>query len=300
MGVSTFALLLFLIGTVISMAGHAADRCDAIFTTQDRVENAAQDALKKISSNKSTSGLSRKDLELIVERLFKKEDGLRYKVSDYYKHNFEQRTLQTLQRQVAEELVKKGLIKFFEEHGYLIDNSKITTKLIAINRSTSVNIASASLGVVGTLKGAPPIFLPEVSFKIKKEDFNLLLLKGINSPEGMEIARKYEIRMELNRGYDIFSRYYYRFALAVFAYITYDKIQDHLKNKNPSEQENNFDQLMDNINNHFEPEPLPQSKEDIIFDLVLRGFKEKYNREPTEEERKHICQRVYGEKVCRP
>lgn len=292
------SIFIFFLTFWVAITAIAADRCDAIFSTQDRIEAAKEEALKKITSSKNTKGLSKGDLDLIVEKLFNKQEGSRHNFSDYFKSNSKERTIRTLQRQIAEEITQKGLIQFFQEHGYLIEKSKLTTRLISINRSASFNIASATWGVVGTLKGAPPVFLPEGSFKIKNEDLNLLLLKGVDSPEGQVIAQKYRIRMEFNRGYDVFSRYYYRFALAVFAYIAYDKIQDHLKNEKSSEQENEFDQLMDKINSHFGNEPSFQSKDDIVFHSVIKRFKEKYSREPNEEEMKLICQKVYGEKVC--
>ena len=281
-----------------SSLAHAAKQCDGIFADADNSPVALELALQHLPPTKKTQGLSKNDLDLIVEKAYNKSEGRRHKFTDYLNLSAEERTLQSLQREVSEKITHQGLVKFFEDHGYLIESSKIRTKLLIINRSASVNLVSAVWSVAATLKGAPPVFLPVASFKIKTEDLNLLLLKGIDSPEGRMIAQRYQSRLEFNRGYDLFSRYYFRFALAVFAYIAYDKLSEHFQNHSQSKPEATFDQLMDNIDDQFDSPDAQLSKEDILFEMVLNNFSEKYGRRPNKVELNHICHKVYGKMGC--
>lgn len=171
-------------------------------------------------------GLSSRDLDFLVERIYTKQEGRRHQISDYWKTSVEQRTLRAIERQIGEAITQQGLLRYFEENGILIDRSRLITKLVIINRNPQFNILSALWSAASLSKGVPPVLLPEGSFKLKPEEFTTLMLKGLASPEGQMIAKRYEVRFEANRGYDIFSRYYTRFAFVVLLYVVYDKSQD--------------------------------------------------------------------------
>ncbi len=291
-----YLLLLTLFFQAAGLNSFAAERCESLFTFGPYQEVALNLAISKATANTKKPGLSPTDLQLLVEHVFAKQEGRRHKVSDYWNKSASERSLKAIERELSESLTKEGLINYFQKHNLLLENSKLKSKIIAINRSRSFNILTSLWSVVAAAKGAPPLFLPDGAFKISTKDLNTLLLKGTDSIEGRQILKQAQWRLETNRGYDLFSRYYSRVALAALLYIVYDKTSDYL-DKNPSmEPEEAFDLILANIE-----EKLPstaKTKEDILFDTVLENFKKKHSRSPNAQELGLICEKVYGPQGC--
>jgi hypothetical protein len=281
-----------------AFTANAAGRCEGIFIEGPYHEEALAAALAKATPMKPGSGLSSRDLDFLVENIFNKKEGRRHQVSEYWKKSVHERTLKIVERQVSEAVTKEGLLDYFSKHGLLVEKSRIRTKLEIVNRSPSFNILSALWSGVATLKGAPPVLLPEGSFKLKPADFNTLLLKGVNSAEGKALMARYQVRLEINRGYDLFSRYYTRIALAVLLYVVYDKTQDYLDQRPSSEGETSFEQILLEVEKMFGSDKKNQTKEDILFETVVKNFKEKYSRLPDNREMDIICLKVYGSSGC--
>lgn len=220
----------------------SAESCGSIFVAGPYHDVVLEKALDKAIGN-DIKGLSSRDLEYLVEKVFRREEGRRYKLSDYWKKSHEERVNTDLERRIAEAVTHRGILKYFEDHGYLNDRDRVMTKLIQVNRSRTFNALSAVWTAVSVTKGGIPAFLPEATLNLKPADFNILILKGIDSPEGQAIFKKYGWKQELNRGYEIFSRYYTPVALTVFLYIFYDKAEDFIKKHRKSPDENPFDTL---------------------------------------------------------
>lgn len=292
-------LYLLLITLFLQAAGFnsfAAERCESLFLFGPYQEVTLNLAISKATANTKKPGLSPTDLQLLVEHVFEKQEGRRHKVSDYWNKSASERSLKAIERELSESLTKEGLINYFQKHNLLLENSKLKSKIIAINRSRSFNILTGLWSAVAAVKGAPPVFLPDGAFKISTKDLNTLLLKGTESIEGRQILKQSQWRLETNRGYELFSRYYSRVALAALFYIVYDKASDYL-DKNPSmEPEEAFDLILANIEEKL-PSTL-KTKEDILFDTVLENFKKKYSRSPNAQELGLICEKVYGPQGC--
>ncbi|QLY25060.1 hypothetical protein [Bdellovibrio sp. KM01] len=212
--------------------------CGQVFATTARDERAPyydeafERALtKSIRLFSDKEGLSANDIELLVEKVYAKEEGPLYKAKDYLTLSPRERTFKALTRQMAEKVTRDGLIAYFRENGILLDSSKLLTKLIFINRAGITNVGSAGLAVYGLTKGRLPILLPDVFSKIKTDDMNVLLLRGLESKEGREILEKYHSKQEILRGYTIFNRNYTRIALAVVIAVLWDKGDDFFKEK---------------------------------------------------------------------
>lgn len=292
-----YHLFIALIFQLLVIKAMAADRCEGLFLLGPHQNMALEVALEKAISNKKKPGLSMMDIHLLVERVFNKQEGRRHPINEYWNKNASERSLKVLERELSESLTKEGLIQFFQRHNLLIENSKLTTKLIAINRSRSFNLLSGLWSAVASLNGAPPVFLPEGAFKISTSELNTLLLKGTESAEGRQLLTKYQWRFEANRGYEIFSRYYSRFALAVLIFSIYDKASDEFEKNSSLGTEEAFDLIMKNIQEKF-PKVDIKTKEDILFDTILENFHKKYSRSPNAQEFHLICEKVYGPKGC--
>lgn len=284
--------------TLGALNASAAERCEGIFIEGRHHDAALTAALAKTVSAKPTPGLSTRDLDLLVENIFIKKEGRRHQISEYWNKSVQARTLKIVERQIAEAVTREGLLAYFSKHGLLIEKSRLRTKLEIINRSRSFNIVSGLWSAVATLKGAPPVLLPEGSFKLSPADFNTLLLKGLTSAEGKAIMTRYQLRLEVNRGYDLFSRYYTRVALAVLLYIVYDKTQGYLESRESPEGEKSFDQVLQEVEKLFASEEKLQSKEDFLFETVVTNFKKKFSRLPDAKEMNLICTKVYGPSGC--
>lgn len=292
-----FRFFLIILGALLigSLNTNAAERCEGIFLAGPYQEIALAAALNKAKTADKMRGLSARDLDFLVESIFNKQEGRRYQLSEYWKTNTPDRTLNAIERQISEYITKEGLLSYFKQNNLLVDNSRLRTKFELLNRDPTFNILSGMWSAVAAFKGAPPILLPEGSFRIQPHDFNTLLLKGLNSAEGKEIASRYQLRLEVNRGYDLFSRYYTRVALAVLIYIVYEKTEKLLdKNKNGL----SFEQVMQEIEKQFSADKKIQSKEDVLFETVIGKFKEKYSRPPDSREMNQICIKVYGPSGC--
>jgi hypothetical protein len=90
---------------------------------------------------------------------------------------------------------------------------------------------SGIIGATGIPKGRLPILLPDAYQKIKTDDMTVLLLRGLDSKEGREILKKYEMSQETYRGYAMFNRYYTRVALAVVVVVLWEKGDEFFKEK---------------------------------------------------------------------
>lgn len=290
-----FLLLTFFLQAA-GIKSFAAERCESLFTFGPYQELALNLAISKATANEKKPGLSPTDLQLLVEHVFEKQEGRRHKVSDYWNKNASERSLKAIERELSESLTKEGLIIYFQRHNLLLENSKLKSKIIAINRSRSFNILTGLWSAVAAAKGAPPLFLPEGAFKISTKDLNILLLKGTESIEGRQILKQAQWRLETIRGYELFSRYYSRVALAALLFILYDKASDYL-DKNPSmDTEEAFDLILANIEEKLPA--MPKTKEDILFETVIENFKKKYSRSPNAQELGQICAKVYGPQGC--
>ncbi len=278
---------------------QAAETCGGVFLDGPYQGIALDAALQKaINKDGEVRGLSAKDLEFLVEKIFDQQQGRQYQISHYWRKTSEQRTLAVLERHIGEEITHNGLLQYFSDHGLLVDRNRLYTKLQIINRNGLFNSAqTAWLTYSMAFKGTPPIMLPEVFFKMKDIDKQNLLLKGLNSPEGQEIAKRYGLRQEAIRGYSLFSKYYSRVAITILAYIVYEKTMAALDEKHKKEGDDAFNSIKDQFQKMFGIGQI-ETKEDILFDQVLENFQKKFGRLPNSEEKKLICFKVYGSQGC--
>ncbi|MDG0815345.1 hypothetical protein [Bdellovibrio svalbardensis] len=284
---------------LVSVAAHAAETCGGIFAEDSYHKVALDSALKKaITPDGTVKGLSTKDLEFLVEKVFDQKQGQKYKPSHYWRKTAEERTLAVLERYIGEDVIHHGLLKYFEEHDLLVDKTRFYTKLQVINRSGLFNSAQAAwIAYSAALRGTPPIMLPEVFFKMKDMDKQTLLLKGLQSPEGKVIAKRYGLRQEAIRGYTLISKYYSRVAIAVLAYVVFNKTLAALDEDHKKESDDAFNAIKDKFEKMFGGGEI-ETKEDVLFDTVLEKFQKKFGRMPNSEEKNQICLKVYGNQGC--
>ncbi|MEK2689024.1 hypothetical protein [Bdellovibrio sp. GT3] len=229
----------FIIPLVSSLSAHGKIvTCDDVFASTIRDERAPYyDTAMERALTKSVriysdyDGLSSKDILYIVEKIYREEEGQRYKLSDYWKLNSKERSTQELARIVGERITHIGIENYFRESGILLDHSTLISKIRTFNRAAFTNQTSAVLGTIGLVNGRLPIFLPEAYLKIATDDMTVLLLRGLDSKEGREIQKKYQSRQELFRAYEQINRHYTRIALAVVFAVLVDKGDDFLKEK---------------------------------------------------------------------
>ncbi|WII72408.1 hypothetical protein QJS83_00820 [Bdellovibrio sp. 22V] len=296
--ISSF-LLSLMAAVLVASISQAAEKCESVFETSPYHEAVLEAALgKAITKRGKVKGLSSKDLDLLIERVFNKKEGKAHKVSAYWKLNSEKRAALVLERKISEQVAKQGILKYFEDNGLLVDKSRLYTKLVFLNRSRTFNGISAVWSIFAMAKGAPPVLLPEMKFAVKEADLNTLLLKGKDSVEGQEILQRYRLKLEANRGYDLFSRYYTRVALGVLMYIVYEQTRAKLDGQSEEESAQAFDEMMKRLNESLESRSETESKEDVLFDTVIANFREKYDRLPDGEETRLICVKVYGPEGC--
>ncbi|WP_413292572.1 hypothetical protein ACLSU7_14300 [Bdellovibrio sp. HCB185ZH] len=238
------ALIIPLVTSLSAQAQVVA--CEQVFANTARDERAPyydeafERALtKSLRLFSDKEGLSAHDIALLVEKVYSRQDGPLYRAKDYLNLSPRERTFKALTRQMAEKVTRDGLIAYFRENGILLDSSNLLTKLIFINRAGITNTASAGLAIYGLTKGRLPILLPDVFSKIKTDDMNVLLLRGLESKEGREILEKYHSKQEIMRAYTIFNRNYSRVALAVVIAVLWDKGDDFFNEKH----DNIFDDL---------------------------------------------------------
>ncbi len=223
--------------TALSAHGQAVVACEQVFSASPReqlapyYDIALDRALAKSESRIGKEGLSIKDIEFLVENVYHKEDGPQYSARDYVELNSHERTWKTLTRMMEEKVTREGIIAYFRENGILLDNSTVRSKITMFHRSPIKNAGSASLAVFRMARGQFPIFIPNAFLKIKPEDMNILLLRGLESPEGIEILQKYKKKQEFLRSYTLFDRYYTRIALAVVFIILVEKGDEFFKEK---------------------------------------------------------------------
>lgn len=227
-------ILLFFIAATLPLPSMAQWACQDVFEPQSvyfsEVVNEA--FLKKvIQKNKK---LSPNDLTRMVNNLFEKYEGEEYDVAHYFQMTPAERTRAVLFREMRETVTHRGLEELLKQHNLTKDSSSLLTKLWVINRSKSFNIISTVWDSVSLMKGNPPIFLAEVFFEMKPQDMDTLLLKGLNSKEGLEIANRYGFKQEVVRGYSLVSRYYARLAITVAFFILFDEVDDFLERDHDS------------------------------------------------------------------
>ncbi|HWU42589.1 MAG TPA: hypothetical protein VN132_04090 [Bdellovibrio sp.] len=287
--------------TFTSMSSRAVELCENVFAPSGRFQDLALDLSieKAIDGNGKFNGLSPKDLKLIVEKVFEEQEGRQYQVSSYWTETATARTAAVLARTMDQEMTNKGLLRYFEDRGLLIDKSNLRTRLTVIRNSETFNRTKFfALIAISALRGSPPVTLPRIFFKISPEDHLTLLLHGMDSPEGKEIIQRYKLKQELIRGYTLFSRYYTVIALAVVIYLLYENSDKYLEKMREAESENAFDTLVGKIEKLYNRHAKMKSKEDVLFDTVTENFVYKFHREPSEGERLQICVKIYGAKGC--
>ncbi|UYL08731.1 hypothetical protein B9G69_016940 [Bdellovibrio sp. SKB1291214] len=229
----------FIIPLVSSVSAHGeVNACSQLFSSSTRDERAPyydialeRAMTKSVREFSDTDGLSTKDLQYIVEKVYREEEGPTYKLADYYKMTAQERTESALARMVGEKVTHMGLIDYFHSEGILLDNSTLISKITTLNRSPITNMISGIIGATGIPNGHLPILLPDAYMKIKVEDMTVLLLRGLDSKEGREILNKYQISQEVYRGYAMFNRYYTRVAMAVVFVVLWEKGDDFFKEK---------------------------------------------------------------------
>ncbi|MBO9665259.1 MAG: hypothetical protein J7501_00405 [Bdellovibrio sp.] len=213
----------------LSSSAHAHQSCEAIFEDAAPYKDEAMAlALEKATHLSDPDGLSIKDLEFLVEKIYDQNDGKMFRVSDYWKKSAKERTRATILRQVGEAVTTRGLITYFRENGLLLESSTLSSKLKIINRSAWFNAASGVWMATGISRGKAPVFIPEFYFKITPDEMTTLILRGFHSKEGREILDRHGLKQEVLRGYTLFNRYYTRIALAVVAWVLYEKTADFL------------------------------------------------------------------------
>ena len=282
-----------------SVSVHAAEMCSSVFFEGPHHLEALNEALQKaIRSDGSVKGLSSNDLEYLVEKVFDRQEAPLYKISDYWRLNKEQRILKVVSREVNEELTHQGLLRYFENHNLKVDNDRLMTKLHMINRSPIFHAGQAVWSTVTAFtRGIPPLWLPSIFFTMKESDRTTLILKGLDSKEGKAITASYGLKQEAIRGYTVFSRNYTYVMLAALTYIVFDKTLDFLKQKDQKERVDAFDFLLRQFQKLYGVNT-SETKEDFLFEAVIKNFQEKYNRLPSPLEENMICHKVYGAKGC--
>lgn len=282
-----------------SVGAHAAEMCSAVFFEGPHHTEALNEALQKaIRKDGSVKGLSSNDLEFLVEKIFDHQEDPLYKLSDYWRLTKEERILKVVSRNVTEELTHQGLLRYFENHNLLVDHDRLMTKLHMINESPLFHAGQALWSTVTAVtRGIPPIWLPRLFFTIKETDRTTLMLKGLDSAEGKEITARYGFKQEAIRGYTIFSRNYTYVMLAALTYIVFDKTLEFMKEKQKKESTDAFEFLMKQFQKLYGVNT-SETKEDILFEVVIKKFEEKYNRLPNPQEEDLICHKVYGTKGC--
>lgn len=222
-------ILLISLAALLPLNSMAQIACQDVFAPETTYYNeAVERAILKKALEKGTRKLSPNDLTKLVHKMFDKYEGKEYEFSHYLQMTAAERTKAMLFRQASETITHQGLETYFREKGLLVDSSTLMTKLWVINRSKSFNLFSAVGAAMGLVHGRAPIFLPEVFFKMKPQDMSTLLLKGLESKEGIEISNRYGFRQEVIRGYSLVNRYYTRVAVAVAFILMYDKVEDFL------------------------------------------------------------------------
>lgn len=222
-------ILLFFIAATLPLPSIAQFACEDIFKPHTIYYNeAVNEALLKSHLQKGKK-ISPNDLTRLVHNLFDKYEGKEYEMSHYLQMTPAERTQAALLRQISETVTHRGILEAFKKNDLLKDSSSLLTKLWMINRAKSFNIFSTVWATSGLAKGHPPVFLPEVFLEIKPQDMNTLLLKGLDSKEGIEISNRYGFRQEVIRGYSLFNRYYTRIAITVAFILLYDKVDEFLK-----------------------------------------------------------------------
>ncbi|WP_413558773.1 hypothetical protein [Bdellovibrio sp. HCB209] len=233
------AFLLPLIASVSAQARIVA--CDDVFASAIRDERApyydiAMDRAmtKSVREFSDKDGLSERDIQYLIEKVYNQTEGKATRVSDYIFLTPQERTFNTLTRMVGEKVTHQGIVAVFKEQGILLDESTLISKFRTFNRAPMTNMASAAFATSALLKGRPPILLPEFFFKIKTEDMTVLLMRGLDSKEGQAIVKKYQNSQEAFRAYELFNRYYTRVALTVVFAVLYEKGDDFFKEKHDS------------------------------------------------------------------
>ena len=274
--------------------------CSSVFADESPYQSQALDAALKKAITKSgeIKGLSSNDLKFLVEKVFDKQQGQQYQLKHYWRMNAEQRTVDLMMRQIGEELTHKGLERYFAEHGLLNEKSRLYTKLQILNRSKTFNVFQTLwISFAAASKGTPPVMLPEIFFEMSKADKDILIMKGFDSVEGKEITARYKFKQEGIRGYTQFSKYYSRIAIAVLRYYLYEKTKEELASHEQEESDDAFNELMKLLEQMFGG-GTKETKEDILFENVVKKFIEHYGRTPDTQERDMICKKVYGPQGC--
>lgn len=191
------------------------------------------------------------------------------------------RTKHLLERQMVEKIAATGINRWLK----LQENPKF-------------NLLIGAVSIYGISKGAPPLFLPDIHYKISPKDLETLILKGLESTEGTEIIKKYTFGYESHRKYNLFKYYYTRFIWAVVLYVIYDQTRMHLEQSTLDDNIDRFEKTLEDVNRFLNKKDLAQSKEDILFETVLTNFIKKYSREPDSQELNLICAKVYATKKC--
>lgn len=274
------------------------DLCSNVFTEQAHSHTLLETALKLSERRSASRGLSNRDLDLIVQKIFIKKEGRRSLISNYWKKSAQERTEAVSLRLVSEELAKEGLKRYFERNGLLLENSLWRTRWDMFEQSKIVNSLSAmwSLHTIVT-QGRLPISFPYFSFKMDPNDLKILMLEGISSAAGQAILKKNHLRMEVNHGYEVFNRYYSQLGMAFLAYLIYGQTEQFIKNHRQSTEENLFDIFYREFEKRFSPQLEAITREDILFETVIGNFQTKYNRLPTASESHLICLKIY-QKEC--
>jgi hypothetical protein len=211
----------------LSSSAHAHESCEAVFEEMAPYKDEAMaTALEKATRISGKDGLSIKDLEFLVEKIYDQNEGSMYRASHYWKMSSKERTRAVVLRQIGEAVTSRGLIAYFRDNGLLLDNSSIASKIKIINRSPWFNIASGMVMTAGIATKKAPIFIPEVFFKITPDEMTTLIIRGLHTKEGREILDRYGLKQEAIRGYTLFNRYYTRIAFAVVAWVLYEKADD--------------------------------------------------------------------------
>ncbi len=214
----------------------------------------------------------------------------KYEIMDYFKTTSIQRTSKIIKRQIEEELSNSGIEEFKEPH------FKASWK--ALLQNPKFNFLLGAISIYGISKGTPPLFLPDIHYKISANDLDILIHKGLESFEGKEIIKKYNFGFEAHRGYELFKRYYTRFVWAVILYLVYDQTRQKLETNNLDGDIQNFEKILIHVDQILSDKDPIQTKEDILFDTVVDNFKKKYSRDPSHQELMLICNKIYKTPEC--
>jgi hypothetical protein len=233
-------VMAFIVPLVTSLSAHGqvVMACEQVFSATAREESApyydiALDRALSKSEGRigDKEGLSAKDIEFLVNKVYHQEEGPRYSIKDYKDMTAQERTWKTLTRMVEEKITREGIISYFRDNGILLDHSTVLSKVKMFHHSPIKNVGSASLAVFRMSRGRLPIVIPNAFMKIKPDDMTVLLLRGLQSPEGREILQKYKKKQEFFRAYTLFDRYYTRIALSVVFILLWEKGDEFLKQK---------------------------------------------------------------------